>query len=88
MGMNTIIPRRHHDSFKRFLTHKDPRIIEAARQMQDLDAQTRAEWKALRREEQELEDRMLEAGSWVEAVEPDLDDPTHGEDFDDNEIPF
>ncbi len=88
MGINTIIPRQHRDSFNRFLTHKDPRIRAAACEMQELDAQTRAEWKDMRRQEQELEDRMLEAREWVEAVEPELGDATDGEGFYDDEIPF
>ena len=86
--MSPTIPRKHRESFNRFLRHKDPRIRAAARQMQELDAQTRAEWREIRRQEQELEDRMLDAWEWVEAVELELGDATDGEDVDDDEIPF
>jgi hypothetical protein len=88
MGMNTTIPRQHRQSFNRFLTHQDPRIRAAARGMEAWDAQTRAEWRELRRQEQELEDRMLEAWDCMEAVEPEFDDVTDNKDDDDDEIPF
>jgi hypothetical protein len=86
MGMNTTIPRTHRASFNRLLMHKDPRIREAARQMQELDAQTRAEWRDMRRQEQACEDRMLEAGSGGEAVESELDDVTDCEDCYDDRV--
>ncbi len=88
MGMNPTIPRGHRDSFTSFLTHQDPRIRAVARQMQELDARTRAEWQEMRQQEQELEDRMLEAWSCGEAVEPELSDARDGEEFYDDELPF
>lgn len=88
MGLSTTIPRKHRESFNRFLTHQDPRIRAAAREMEALDAQTRAEWQELRRQEHELEDRMLEAWECMEAVEPEIDDLTDNKDDDDDEIPF
>lgn len=88
MAMSTIIPRKHRDSFNRFLAHKDPRIRAAAREMEALDAQTRAEWRETRRQERELEDRMLEAWECIQAVEPEFGDVTDCEDYHDDEIPF
>ena len=88
MGMSTTIPRKHRASFNRFLTHKDPRIRAAAREMEALDAQTRAEWRELRRQEQELEDRMVDAWECIEAVEPEFSDVTDTKDDYVDEIPF
>jgi hypothetical protein len=88
MGMSPTIPRKHRDSFNRFLTHKDPRIRAAAREMEALDAQTRAEWRELSRQEREREDRMLEAWDCIEAVEPACDDVTDCENDHGDEIPF
>jgi hypothetical protein len=88
MGQSTTIPRQHRESFNRFLTHQDPRIRAAAREMEALDAQTRAEWRELCRQEQELEDRMLETWECIGAVEPGIDDLTDTKDKYDDEIPF
>ena len=88
MDMSTIIPRKHRDTFNRFLTHKDPRIRTAARAMEELDAQTRAEWRETCRQEREQEELMLEAGEGIEAVEPEFDDVTDCADYHDDEIPF
>lgn len=86
--MSMTIPRQHRKSFNRFLTHKDPRIRAAAREMEARDAQTRAEWRELRRQEQELEERMLEAWDCIEALAPEFGDATDYEDDDDDELPF
>ena len=92
LGMNTTISRKHRESFNRFLTHKDPRIRAAARDMEALDAQTRAEWRELRQQELELEDRMIEAWDCLEAVEPEFDEVTDNvtdnKDDDDDGLPF
>lgn len=55
IGMSTTIPRQHREAFNRFLTHQDPRIRAAAREMQKWAAQTRAEWRELRRQERKSE---------------------------------
>jgi hypothetical protein len=70
------------------LTHQDPRIRAAAREIEAWDAQTRAEWRELRRQEQEREDRMLEAWDCIEAVEPELADVMDNKDDHDNDLPF
>ena len=87
MDINNRIPRKYRASFDRFLTHKDPRIRAAAREMQELDAQTRAEWSELRRQEQEREVHMLDTWVWVEASVPELGDTRNGEDFCDDALP-
>ena len=90
MDMNVIIPRQHRVSFSRFLSHKDPRIRAVAREMQALDAQTRAEWRQMRREEREIEDHMPETWEDREVMSPPPIPHTamDGEDVDDDEIPF
>jgi hypothetical protein len=87
MDINTIIPRTHRASFDRFLTHKDPRIRAAAREMQERDAQTRTEWSAVRRQEQEREVHTLDTWGWGEASASELRDARDGEDFCDDEPP-
>ena len=79
---------RKNESLNRFLTHKDPRIRAAAREMEALDAQTRAEWWELRRQEQEREDRMLDAWECIEAAGLECDDVMDNKDDDDDESPF
>ena len=87
IDINNIIPRKHRASFDRFLTHKDQRIRAAAREMQELDAQTRAEWSESRLQEQELETHMLETWACVAASASDFGDARDGENFCDEELP-
>ncbi len=83
VGMGPLIPRKHRAQLNRFLTHQDPRIREAAREMAALDAQTRAEWREKRQWEQGLADAMVETLSEME-VDTDRD----GDPLDDDELPF
>ena len=87
-GMSPTIPRQHRQSYNRFLTHQDSRIRAAAREMQERDAQTRAERRELRRQEQEREDRMLDAWECIEAVEAEFGEVTDCEDDHGDELPF
>ena len=90
MDVNLIIPRKHRSAFNRFLRHQDPRIRAVACEMQDIDAQTRAEWRDNRRQEQEIEDGLLEPWMDDEALSQstELGLATDCGAFDDEECPF
>jgi hypothetical protein len=90
MGMSLLIPRKHGTAFNRFLTHQDPRIRAVAGEMAQLDAQTRAEWSERRRQEQALEEAVLD--TWVDvdgsAPSPERGDGPDSDVLDDEELPF
>ncbi len=90
MGMGPLIPRKHRAQFERFLSHKDSRIRAVAREMADLDAQTRAEWNEMRRQERALEETMRETWGDIDDFELFVEfyDGLDADALDDEEMPF
>lgn len=82
--------QRVHPAQYRFLTHQEPRIRAVAREMEARDTQTRAEWREMRRQEQEIEDLMRDTWSHADesAAPAELSNTTDGEAWDDDELPF